>query len=245
MQYTSQVKKLPVLLLPGTVCDHAVFGQQIRALEAVASYVEVVEFPRQRSITEMVDSVARQIPAAGTAAIAGFSMGGMVALALAGRYPERVARLALINTNYRADRPEHHAARLRHLALARKDGIEEMLAKHYVPKYLHKQDPGHQRLILDMARRLGTDCFAAQIEALATRPDSGDVLRNIHCPTLILGSDLDELCPPAVQMEMHELATGSDLLLLGACGHFSMLERPEAVCNALLNWYMDPPWAAS
>jgi len=228
---------LPVLLLPGTLCDGAVFHHQVKALETIASHVEVVEFRHERSIFQMADTVAERIPDAGRAAIAGFSMGGMVALALAGRHPDRVAKIALINSNCHSEFPERHAARLRDLALARSAGISELIANHYIPNYLYRRESRHQQIILDMATRLGTDCFESQLEALATRPDSREILQNIHCPTLVLGSDHDSLCPPAVQMEMHELANGSDLLLLGDCGHFSTLERPTAVSSALLNWY--------
>jgi pimeloyl-ACP methyl ester carboxylesterase len=233
------VNKLPVLFLPGTLCDGAIFTRQLAVFEAAASSVRVVAFKHERSIQDMAESVARQIPPGDKACIAGFSMGGMVALALADRYPERVAGLALINSNCRADHPGSRSVRLRHLELARKDGIGEMVVKHYIPKYLHDCDPAHQQIILEMAQRLGTDCFEAQAEALAIRPDASDVLRKIYCPTLILGSDEDVLCPPAEQLEMHRLATGSDLLMLGSCGHFSMLERPEAVSGALLNWYIE------
>jgi pimeloyl-ACP methyl ester carboxylesterase len=229
----------PVLFLPGTLCDDAIFTRQISAFEATATSVKVVPFKHERSIQDMAETVVRQIPPGGKACIAGFSMGGMVALALAAGFPERVSGLALINSNCHADFPGSHSARLRHLELAGKDGIREMMVKHYLPRYLHLHDPVHRHIILEMAQRLGTDCFEAQAEALATRPDASEVLRRIHCPTLILGSDQDLLCPPAEQLDMHRLAAGSDLLMLGACGHFSMLERPEAVSSALLNWHRE------
>jgi pimeloyl-ACP methyl ester carboxylesterase len=233
------VNNTPVLFLPGTLCDGAIFIRQISAFEATTTAVKVIPFKHERSIPDMAETVVRQIPPGDKACIAGFSMGGMVALALTGRYPERVAGLALINSNCHADFRGSHSARLRHLELARKDGIKEMMARHYIPKYLQHHDPAHRQIILEMAQRLGTDCFEAQVEALATRPDASGVLRDIHCPTLILGSDEDVLCPPPDQLEMHRLATGSDLLMLGECGHFSMLERPEAVSGALLNWHRE------
>lgn len=233
------MKQNPVLLLPGTLCNRSVFSRQIEALEQHACSVQVVEFREERSIHEMANTVEARIPPGKSAAIAGFSMGGMVALAVAGRCPERIAKLALLNSNAHAEIPERHRARLQHLAAARRDGLAAMVERLYLPNYLQRDQPCSRKVIVDMAKNLGIDCFEAQLEALASRPDSSETLRNIHCPTLILGSANDPLCPPEVQIGMHKITPGSDLLLLGDCGHFSTLERPRAVNSALVNWYLE------
>lgn len=229
---------VPVLLLPGTLCTGAIFDQQSAALTSVASRVEVVQFRHERSIDEMAETVDRRISRGRAAAIAGFSMGGMVALALARKNPGKVARLALINSNHFGDRPERRAARLGQLATMKDSGLTDLIKRDYLPRYLYRQEPRHRSLILEMAGELGLDCFRAQTAALASRPDATATLRALDCPTLILGSTGDPLCPPAVQIEMHRLAACSDLVLLGECGHFSTLERPDAVSRALCSWYL-------
>jgi len=229
----------PVLLLPGTLCTGAIFEHQIKALEPLASRVEVVQFRRERSIEEMAATVAQRIPTGTAAAIAGFSMGGMVALALARQEPGKIARLALINSNHHGDRPERRTRRLDQLAAATESDLPGLIERDYLPRYLHRQRPGHRALILDMARELGMDCFRAQTAALADRPDASVSLRALDCPTLILGATDDPLCPPPVQLEMHRLAAHSDLVMLGDCGHFSTLERPEAVSDAMRSWYLE------
>jgi pimeloyl-ACP methyl ester carboxylesterase len=229
----------PVLLLPGTLCTGAIFEHQIEALEPLAPSVEVVRFRHEHSIEEMAATVAQRIPADGAAAIAGFSMGGMVALALARLAPEKIARLALINSNHHGDRVERRARRLNQLAAASESDLPGLIERDYLPRYLHRQAPEHQALILEMARELGMECFRAQTAALAGRPDASTSLRALEYPTLILGSTEDQLCPPAVQFEMHRLVAHSDLVLLGGCGHFSTLERPEAVSRALQCWYLE------
>lgn len=234
----------PVLLLPGTLCTGAMFERQIAALEPVAPRVEVVEFRRESSIEEMAATVARHIPPGGAAAIAGFSMGGMAALALARREPAKVARLALINSNHHGDRPERRTRRLGQLAATADTELPGLIERDYLPRYLHRQAPRHRELILQMACELGIDCFRAQTAALASRQDASDVLRALACPTLVIGSTEDSLCPPAVQVEMHRLARVGDLLLLGECGHFSTLERPGAVSHALRGWYLRDRLAA-
>ena len=228
----------PVLLLPGTLCTGAIFEHQIKALEPLASCVEVVQFRRERSIDEMAATVAQRIPQGTRAAIAGFSMGGMVALALARRAPEKIARLALINSNHHGDHAERRARRLNQLGATTEDDLSSLIERDYLPRYLHRQEPRHRALILDMARELGMGCFRAQTAALADRPDASASLRALDCPILILGSTEDPLCPPTVQIEMHHMTPHGDLLMLSDCGHFSMLERPEAVSCALRSWYL-------
>jgi pimeloyl-ACP methyl ester carboxylesterase len=229
----------PVLLLPGTLCTGAIFEHQVKALRPLAGRVEVVSFRHERSIEEMADTVAQRIPPGTPAALAGFSMGGMVALALARQMPERIAKLALINSNHHGDRPERRARRLGQLAATKNNELSGLIERDYLPRYLYRQEPGHRALILDMARELGIDCLRAQTEALASRQDASETLRTLRCPTLIIGSAEDPLCPPSAQLEMHRMLKRSDLLLLGDCGHFSTLERPAAVSGALRNWYLE------
>jgi pimeloyl-ACP methyl ester carboxylesterase len=224
-----------VLLLPGTLCTGAIFEHQIKTLEALAPRVEVVQFRHESSIEEMAAMVVRRIPSGVAVAIAGFSMGGMVALALARQAPGKIAKLALINSNHHGDRPERRARRLAQLAATTDDELPGLIERDYLPR----QAPEHRALILQMARELGLDCFRAQTAALAGRQNASGTLRALDCPTLIIGSTEDPLCPPAVQTEMHRMVEHSDLLLLDNCGHFSTLERPTEVSHALCNWYLE------
>ena len=91
------------------------------------------------------------------------------------------------------------------------------------------------RQYLRYAERKG---FKAQIEALSTRQESGTTLERIHKPALILGGNQDNLCPPEIQATMHQMIEGSELVMLDDCGHFSMLEKPQDVNDALRNWYL-------
>lgn len=224
-------------MLPGTLCTGAIFAQQVQALHSVADRVEIVEFQTENSIEAMARSVERSVPDGTRLAVAGFSMGGMVALAMAARYPERLAGLALLNSNCHAEIPGRIAARRQHLAMSREMGMTRLVEEIYLPRYLHRQEERNRKLILDMARQLGPQCFEAQVDALAGRVDASRVLGALTCPTLILGSENDELCPPAMQRKMHGLARCSNLVMLSDCGHFSTLERPGAVSDALVNWY--------
>jgi len=226
----------PLLLLPGTLCTGAVFAHLVEPLQAVADPVITAEFRHERTIRAMADAAARLIPEGRKAAVAGFSMGGMVAIDLAARYPGKVDRVALLNSNSHADLPDRHAGRLEALAAARRQGLRAVVEERMLPAYLHLQDAEHRALILDMAEAHGLEAFAAQIEALANRPDASRALASLDCPVLILGSRDDPLCPPDSQREMLRQARRGELVLLDECGHFSLLEQPRRVQRILLDW---------
>jgi pimeloyl-ACP methyl ester carboxylesterase len=228
--------RTPLLLLPGTLCTGAVFKELLQPLSEHASSVTVAEFRQERSIDEMARQAARLVPANQKTSIIGFSMGGMVAIALARRYPDIVDRLALINSNSHADLPDRHEARLKTLAEARRHGLRQVVRDAMLPTYLYRQEAKHRSLILDMAEAQGIDAFAAQIEALANRPDASTALQRIEQPVLIIGSKNDPLCPPSRQQDMLRQAQKGTLVMLEDCGHFSLLERPAAVSQALIDW---------
>ena len=227
----------PVLCLPGTLCTPAVFDPQVKALTDHAPKIEALRFTTENSISQMADLAIERIPSQSGAAIIGFSMGGMVAMEIARKAPHLVRKLALLNTNCRVNHPDRQTARMTHLELVRQIGIEAVIRQYYLPQYLHNPGSGADELIVNMAAELGIDSFEAHSEALATRPDLRSSLAAIICPTLVLGATKDRLCTPDMQYEMHQLLKNSELVLLEACGHFSVLEQPALVNEALLRWY--------
>jgi pimeloyl-ACP methyl ester carboxylesterase len=231
------LKKLPVLFIPGTLCTPAVFGSQIQELELLASRVDVVQFAFEDSISRMADTAIKLISTQSGAAVIGFSMGGMVAMEIIRKAPKLIKKLALLNTNFHADLPERKSARMTHLNLARSEGMERVIRQFYLERYFFQQTARTTRLIIDMSTDMGTNCFEAQIKALTNRQDSSVTLPAINCPTLIIGAEQDDLCPPSVQLQMHRMINHSKLLMLENCGHFSMLEQPRELNKALRNWY--------
>lgn len=230
--------KPPVLLLPGTLCTPAVFEHQARALAACAPCVETVRFTTQDSITAMAELAITLIPPKRAAVVVGFSMGGMVAMEIYRRAPQRVAKLALLNTNPHADLPLRKTSRDLQLHQARQVGLEQVVRQRLLPNYLYRSTTAIEKLIVGMAIELGVDCYAAQSEALATRVDSTATLQSITCPTTILGGAQDPLCPPEVQTHMQSLVPGSELRVVDKCGHFSCLEQADEVSATLLEWYL-------
>ncbi len=176
-------------------------------------------------------------------ALAGHSMGGRVALEILARAPERVDRLALLDTGYeglppRADGERERAGRLRLLDIARRDGMRAMGAE-WARGMVHPArlaDAVLMGTILDMIERASPEVFAAQIAALLGRPDRTALLPTVRVPTLVLCGHEDAWSPIARHRVLASLVPGSVLVDVPECGHMSTLEQPEAVAAALAAW---------
>ena len=171
-------------------------------------------------------------------ALAGLSMGGFIALAMMRLAPERIDRLALLNTNARSDAPERRAEREKFIALAQAGKIAE-INDILTPRYLHPsrhKDLAFRKIIDEMAQDTGVDGFVRQQRAIMGRPDSRPVLSAIRCPTLVLVGDADAATPPDMSREIAGGIPGARLVIVTQCGHLSTLEQPQAVNAALTEW---------
>ncbi|MGD8341418.1 MAG: alpha/beta hydrolase [Gammaproteobacteria bacterium] len=229
-----------LVLVPGLMCDETVWKHQIAALQEDRE-IQVAEHGLSDSLGAMADRI---LDNAGTQfALAGHSMGGRVALEVLARAPERVTRLALLDTGFEGlafgDRGEREkAGRFRLLEIARKQGMLDM-AEEWARGMVHPERLADQPLmnaIHSMIVRGGIEKFEAQINALLTRPDRTDLLANLHLPTLILCGHDDSWSPLSRHEQMAELIKGSRLVDVPDCGHMSTMERPEAITAALTDW---------
>lgn len=225
----------PIVLIPGLGCTPALYAGQMAALWTFGP-VQVADHRRG----ETMDVIARQILADAPPrfALCGLSMGGYIAFAIQRLAPERVTRLALLDTGSRSDTPEAGERRKAAIAKAEAGGLESVVEALW-PLFVHKNrrdDAALKRIVFDMARTVGADAFASQQRAILTRPDSRGGLPTIRCPTLVLVGEGDELTPPALAEEMAQLIPGSRLVKVPDSGHLSTLEKPEAVTKALVEW---------
>ena len=227
--------RAPLILLPGLLCDSRVWRHQVAHLHDMAA-IEVADLVGPDTIGAMAERVLAL--RSGPFALAGLSMGGYVAFDVLRRAPERVLRLALLDTSARPDTPEQTARRRGLIELAQKGrflGVTPRL----LPQLLH---PDHVRdhdianTVVQMARSVGREGFLAQQRAIMGRPDSRPDLDRIGCPTLVLGGKQDAVTPPEVMEEIAAGIPGAKLVLLDRCGHLSPLEHPEAVTAALRKW---------
>jgi pimeloyl-ACP methyl ester carboxylesterase len=234
---------VPTLLLPGLVCDEAVWAHARSALGARAP-VEVAAYGTLASLGAMAEHVLGDAPP--QFALAGHSMGGRVALEVVRRAPERVKALALLDTAVRPlavgpDGARERAHRYELLAIARERGMAAM-AERWVQGMIWPPRLGERALVqavIDMMARHTALQFEAQIQALLARPDARPVLDEVRCPTLVLCGADDSWATADRHRDMARAVEGAKLVLVPECGHMSTLERPAAVTQALLDWYAD------
>ncbi len=185
-------------------------------------------------------AIAEQILAAAPArfALVGLSMGGYLAFEIMRRSPERVARLALLDTTARPDTPEQTERRDGQIALARDGGLPKIVDTMF-PLYYHRgrhHDSELRELTQLMAAECGPEAFIRQLTAIKARVDSRPDLPSIGCPTLVLVGEDDEVTPPDRAQEMAEAIPNARLVAIADCGHLSALDQPEAVSAALTWW---------
>ena len=230
---------LPVVLVPGLVCDATVWSH---AAAALCAPVQIADHGRLDSLVGMAEKVLREAPP--RFALAGHSMGGRVALEVLRRAPERIEALALLDTGVTAlaagEAGEREAAgRYELLGIARSQGMAAM-ATRWVQGMVWRPRLADAPLVasvVDMMARSNAEVFAAQIRALLGRPDASALLPAIRCPTLVLCGQEDSWAPAARHIDMAADIPDSTLVLVPECGHMCTLERPAEVTRALLGWY--------
>ncbi|MCU4654666.1 alpha/beta hydrolase [Roseibacterium sp. SDUM158016] len=229
---------LPLVLLPGMMCDARLFGPQIVAFSG-AREVTVGDITGASDIGGLAEDVLKNAPQ--HFALAGLSMGGIVAMEVIRRAPDRVARLALLDTNPRAELPAVRARRGPQIEAVRAGHLARIMRDELKPNYI--ADTPDRAAILDlcmaMALDLGPEVFERQSIALRDRPDQQDTLRGVSVSALILCGREDRLCPVERHELMHALIPGSDLVIVEGAGHMPTLERPEETTAALARWLAD------
>ena len=217
------------------MCDARLFAPQIAALSAGRA-VLVPPLTGTNTIAGMAHSVLKSAPP--QFALAGLSMGGIVAMEIMRHAPERVTHLALMATNPKAEDPAVSANREHQKAQVRQGHLRAVLRDQMKPNYL--TDSAHKDDILDlcmtMAMDLGPEVFLNQSEALATRPDQQDNLKLVNVPSLILCGKEDRLCPLDRHVLLAQLIPGARLEVIDEAGHLPTLEQPEATTTALRIW---------
>jgi pimeloyl-ACP methyl ester carboxylesterase len=224
---------LPVVLVPGLLCTPRLYVEQIPALWRFGPVI-VADHTRDDALAAIAGRILSQV--SGRFALIGLSMGGYVAFELLRQAPERVARLALLDTTARPDLPEQTEQRQRQIELAR-NGRFGTIADLLFPRFVAaaRQDDAALRMIVrTMAQETGAEAFVRQQTAIMQRPDSRPGLAAIRCPTLVLVGADDVLTPPDRAAEIAAGVPGARLVTVPRCGHLAAIERPEAVTAALV-----------
>jgi pimeloyl-ACP methyl ester carboxylesterase len=225
----------PILLVPGLLSSPRIFAPILPALWRVAP-VTVANHIRDDNIGAIARRILHEAPP--RFALAGHSMGGYIAFEIMRQAPDRVSRLALMNTQARPDTEEATARRRSQMARAKAGEFRDVLNELF-PIFVHpmRRDRADLlQLVHDMGRDVGVEAFIRQQTAIIGRPDSRPTLATITCPTLVLTADQDNTIPNSLSKEMADGIRGAKLVILSQCGHMVQAEQPEATANALVEW---------
>jgi len=225
----------PLLLLPGLSSTPELWDS-VRAALPVGIVSTALENPAMEDIDAIAEEILAKAPP--LFALAGFSFGGYVALAIAARAANRIERLALIATGANADSPEAAASRTRLVELAQSGAYESIDGK--MTRFLlhpdHADDASILAIRARMSRDYGAGTFVAQQRAAMTRPARDAVLASIRVPTLIAVGREDRVTPLAQHEEMARRIPAADLAVFEHCGHLVPLEAPLDLAAALTKW---------
>jgi pimeloyl-ACP methyl ester carboxylesterase len=231
---------LPLLLVPGLMCDHTVWDPLVPELRTLHACT-VVDHGQADSLVQMASQILRDAPP--QFCLAGHSMGARVGLEVLRLAPDRVAGVALLDTGYLpkltgAAGEEEVGKRMNLLQVAQEKGVRAM-AHEWVQGMVHPdrlRDAALMEDILQMFDRKSADIFAKQLHALIHRPDGSDVLARIGVPTLIACGRQDAWSPPAQHESMHKLVPHAQLHIYEEAGHMAPMEKPAAVAESILQW---------
>lgn len=226
---------IPIVLVPGLNCSTALYSEQIPALWRFGP-VQIADHTRDDTMAAIATRILNAAPP--RFALGGLSMGGYIALEIVRQAPDRVLKLALLDTGARADNPEQRERRLRLMALAEGGRFMEVPDLLF-PLFVHRDRHDEARLratVRRMAEDTGVDAFLRQQRAIMARPDVRASLGAIRVPTLVLVGEGDELTPPALSQEIAAGIPGARLVTVPDCGHLSTVEQPAAVNAALTQW---------
>ncbi|MGI9394985.1 MAG: alpha/beta fold hydrolase [Boseongicola sp.] len=224
----------PLIMIPGFMCDQRLFDSQIATLGGDRQIF--VEVPTEPTIEAMAAAILGA--AEGLICVAGLSMGGIVAMEMLRQAPDRIERLALLDTTPLADASENFETRNRQINSVWNGHLAEIMRDELKPAYLVDSDNKNAilQLCTDMAEGLGPQIFEAQSSALRDRADLQAVLAYAPPDTLILHGREDRLCSPERHRLMHRLAPGSSLVSIPDAGHLPTLEQPALTTAALASW---------
>ena len=229
------VRSLPLVLVPGLTCTARLYGPQIEALWPFGQ-VAVADHRRDTQIGAVAKRILDSAPP--RFALAGLSYGGYIAFEIMRQAPERVVKLALLDTAARPDTPEQITGRNTQIAMAQ-SGLYSEIPDLAIPRYLnakHQCDARLTGIVRQMIGETGPQAFVLQLKAIMSRPDSRPLLGSIHCPTLVLVGDGDIATPPDINKEIADGIPGAKFTVVPDCGHLTTIEQPEAVNVALAEW---------
>jgi len=228
--------RIPLILLPGTLCDERLWQYQLESLQDIAK-VTVGNITQHNTIKALAEDVLAKAPR--EFALAGLSLGGIVALEIMRIAPERVLKLALLDTNPYPPRLEQRSMWERFFEMIDNNQFMDITREHLLPVLIHPDKQNNEEVvsvILDMAEKVGEDAYINQLKAVMNREDQRTILPSITCSTTIIVGREDRVCPVHMSEYMAASVTNATLEIIENAGHLITLEQPENVTRHLRRW---------
>ena len=233
--------RIPLLLVPGMICSPRLYGAQMAALSANADIVVPDWRAAPLSVWDDWKTAARwvldQMPAE-KFALAGLSLGGMLAVEIMQVAADRVTRLALLDTGMRSQNETERAIRRARIRLASDGHFELVLGlqmARFIPAY-RLPDRALVDEVMTMCREIGVEIYQRQEALAAIRADRRPDLPRIKCPTIVVCGRDDAATPLFLSEEMAAAVPGSELIVVERCGHLVTMEKPEETNAILRKW---------
>jgi pimeloyl-ACP methyl ester carboxylesterase len=236
-EYPAMSERPVLILVPGLLCDADLWVHQKDHLADIAD-IRIADVTQRDTMAAMAADILADAPP--RFALAGLSMGGYVAHAIMAAAPERVSRLALLDTSAIADSPEA-VERRKALIEMSKVGTFRGVTDRLLPVLVHPDrltDGTLTGRVKAMAEHVSPEAFFRQQTAIMGRLDRRDAIRGYELPTLVMCGCEDALTPLALHEEMAGSIPGARLAVIEQCGHLSTMERPQAATALLRDWLL-------
>ena len=224
-----------LVLIPGLLCNEILWRDQLSALRNNVE-IRIAKITQQSTISEMALWVLNNAPE--RFALAGFSLGSQVALEIMKTAGYRVHRLALLSATEGGLLSEAKAAIGHAVGVIEAGCFDKYLDEAY-PSYFADHGADNARLkglFLTMAHTVGPDAGLRQMRALLQVQAPLMDLHRIECPTLIIGGRLDRRTTPEAHQTLARGIPGSRLVIIGGAAHFTPIEKPRVVSEAMGSW---------
>lgn len=228
-------ENIHMILIPGLGTSPRTYSNIIPELWQHGS-VTIVNYAQNDSIEAMAKQILADAPE--QFALIGHSMGGYIAFEIMRQAPERVSKLALLNTSARSDNDEAKQKRQEKIEQAKQGKFAEII-KGTLPAFVHpshKDDKNLQEIITAAHNDAGAENYIRQQTAIMNRKDSRPDIKDITIPTLVLTGDDDKLLPLEHSQEIVNAIRGAKLVVVTQAGHMAALEQPREVSKALVEW---------
>ncbi len=230
-----ELMKLPIVLIPGLMCDMRLFKPQISFLSRDRTVVSASPYGFN-TVEAIAKNIIKSMPK--QFILVGLSLGGIVAIEIARLCQEKIHKLILMDTSYLAE-PEHISIkRESQIRDVEKGNLKTVMVKEHIPNYLADGSTSNpiSDLCIEMALQLGSKIFVQQSLALMSRKDQTNTLKNIEIPTMLLCGEYDRLCNVKIHQKMHDLIYNSSLNIVNDAGHLPTLENPLKTNRILKKW---------